>query len=185
VGPGGATPGRGGLLGGLDRVQGVLDRVLLGTGYLAGGLFLGLALFITYDVLARRWGDELRIPTTQVTDELAGYMLVLAATWGFAYTLRTGAHVRIDVLLPHMPPLLRAAMDGLAQVLMAFFACMFAWRTWLLVLDSWDTGIRSSTYLLTPLWIPQAILSVGFSLLAVTAVVMALTIVAEWAKGAR
>lgn len=166
---------------GLDRVQRRLDRVLLATGYLAGLMFLGLAFFITYDVLARKWGHALGIPTTQVTDEIAGYILVLASTWGFAYTLRSDAHVRIDVLLPYMPPPMRAAMDFLALALMAFFACVFAWRTWLLVLDSWETGIRSSTYLLTPLWIPEVILSVGFSLLAVTAVFMALAVVAEWA----
>jgi TRAP-type mannitol/chloroaromatic compound transport system permease small subunit len=62
---------------------------------------------------------------------------------------------------------------------MAVFASMFAWRTWLLVLDSWETGIKSSTYLLTPLWIPQAILSIGFSLLAVTAVLTALAVAVE------
>ena len=174
-----ATRGR--FLSGLDQAQRPLDRVLLVAGYLAAILFLGLAFFVTYDVLARKWGYALGIPTTRVTDEIAGYMLVLASTWGFAYALRKDAHVRIDVLLPHMPPPVRAAMDFLAQVLMAFFACMFAWRTWLLVLDSWETGIRSSTYLLTPLWIPQAILSVGFSLLAVTAVFTAFSIVAEWA----
>lgn len=165
---------------GVDRVWRGLDRVLAATGYLAGLLFLGLAFFISYDVVARKWGDVLGVPTTQVTDEVAGYILVLAATWGFAYTLRTDAHVRIDVLLPYMAPPVRAAMDLLAQVLMAVFACMFAWRTWLLVLDSWETGIRSSTYLLTPLWIPQVILSIGFSLLAVTAVFTALAIVVGW-----
>lgn len=174
-----ATRGR--FLSGLDQAQRPLDRVLLVTGYLAGTLFLGLAFFVTYDVLARKWGHALGIPTTQVTDEIAGYMLVLASTWGFAYTLRMDAHVRIDVLLPYMPPRVRAAMDFLAMALMAFFACVFAWRTWLLVLDSWQTGIRSSTYLLTPLWIPQVILSVGFSLLAIAAVFMGLAIVVEWA----
>lgn len=166
---------------GVDIVQRGLDRVLVATGYLAGFLFLGLAFFVTYDVLARKWGDELGIPTTKVTDEVAGYLLVLAATWGFAYTLRAGAHVRIDVLLPHMALSVRAVMDFLAHVLMALFACMFAWRTWLLVLDSWETGIRSSTYLLTPLWIPQVIMSLGFSLLAITAVFTAFAILVKWA----
>jgi TRAP-type mannitol/chloroaromatic compound transport system permease small subunit len=162
----------------LARAERALDRVLLGTGYLAGMLFMALAFFITYDVIARKWGDVLAIPTTQVTDEIAGYILVLASTWGFAYTLRADAHVRIDVLLPHMSPRLRVAMDVVAQALMAVFACMFAWRCWILVVDSWETGIRSSTYLLTPLWIPQVILAIGFSLLAVTAVAMAAVIVA-------
>jgi len=158
----------------------LLDRVFLVTGYLSGTLFFGLAFFITYDVLARKWGTALGIPTTQVTDEIAGYMLVLASTWGFAYTLKSDAHVRIDVLLPHLPAPLRAAMDALALAIMAVFAGMVAWRSWILVQDSWETGIRSSTYLLTPLWIPQAILVVGFALLAVAAAVMLLTLAASW-----
>lgn len=155
----------------LDGTRRALDRVVLWTGYLAGALFFGLAFFVTYDVLARTWGGVVGLPTTRVTDEISGYILVLAATWGLAYTLRTDAHVRIDVLLPYMPPRLRALADALAMVVMALFGSLFAWRIWILVEDSWETGIRSSTYLLMPLWVPQVILGVGFSLLALTAIV--------------
>ena len=147
-----------------------LDRVALWTGYVAGALFFALAFFITYDVLARKWGDTLGVPTSRITDELSGYILVLAATWGLAYTLRADAHVRIDVLLPYMPPGLRRLADLVAQLGMAAFAALFAWRIWILIEDSWQTGIRSSTYLLMPLWIPQVILGVGFGLLAVTSI---------------
>jgi TRAP-type mannitol/chloroaromatic compound transport system permease small subunit len=162
------------VLGHVRACQRVLDRVGLWTGYFAGGLFFVLAFFITYDVLARKWGEAVGLPTTRVTDELSGYLLVLAATWGLAYTLRAGAHVRIDVLLPYMPPRVRAMADLLAQVVMAWFAALFAWRIWILVEDSWETGIRSSTYLLMPLWIPQVILLVGFGLLALVAIAAAL-----------
>jgi len=155
----------------VEAARGWLDRVFLWTGYLAGALFFGLAFFVTYDVLARKWGSLVGLPTTRVTDEISGYILVLAATWGLAYTLRTDAHVRIDVLLPHMPPRLRALADRLAWLVMAAFAALVAWRIWILVEDSWQTGIRSSTYLLMPLWVPQVILGVGFSLLAVAAIV--------------
>jgi TRAP-type C4-dicarboxylate transport system permease small subunit len=157
-------------------VQAAVDRVLLASGYLAGAIFFALAIFIGYDVVARKWGVALGIPTTQVTDEISSYMLVLASTWGFAYTLWTDAHVRIDLLLPYFPPRVRAAADLLAYAAMAALACLFAWRCWLLVFDSWDTGITSSTYLLTPLWIPQFILAGGFSLLAFTGVLMAAAI---------
>lgn len=153
-----------------EAARGWLDRFFLWTGYLAGALFFGLAFFVTYDVLARKWGSAVGLPTTRVTDEISGYILVLAATWGFAYTLRTDAHVRIDVLLPRMPPWLRALADRLASLVMAGFAVLFAWRIWILVEDSWETGIRSSTYLLMPLWVPQVILGVGFSLLALAAI---------------
>jgi len=155
----------------VEAARGWLDRVFLWTGYLAGALFFGLAFFVTYDVLARKWGSLVGLPTTRVTDEISGYILVLAATWGLAYTLRTDAHVRIDVLLPHMPPRLRALADRLAWLVMAAFAALVAWRIWILVEDSWQTGIRSPTYLLMPLWVPQVILGVGFSLLAVAAIV--------------
>jgi TRAP-type mannitol/chloroaromatic compound transport system permease small subunit len=164
----------------IQSVWRVLDLLFTGTGYLAGALYLVLAFFVTYDVLARKWGSYLGLPTTRVTDEISGYMLALAATWGFAYALRTDAHVRVDVLFPYMGRRLRATMDSLALLLMAAFAFVISWKIWALVLDSLETGMRSSTYLLTPLYIPQGILGVGFSLLALAAVFMALASLAGW-----
>ena len=157
----------------LDRLQTIkraVDWLFLVTGYFAGILFAILAFFITYDVLARKWGYVLGIPTTRVTDEISGYIMALAVTWGFAYTLSTKGHVRIDVLLPYFSERVRRVMDFLAMGTTGFLACLFAWKVWVLVIDSWETGMRSSTYLLTPLWIPQGILGVGFTLLAVAAV---------------
>lgn len=164
----------------LQAIRRMLDGLFTATGYLSGGVFLGLAFFVTYDVLARKWGSLVGLPTTRVTDEISGYMLALAATWGFAYTLMTGAHVRIDVLLPYMPRPVRAMMDFMGLVLLGLFALIIAWKIWALVLDSLETGIRSSTYLLTPLYIPQGILAVGFSLLVLASMVMACTTIAEW-----
>lgn len=158
------------LLASIQHVKRVMDTLFLWTGYMSGLLFTILAFFITYDVIARKWGHVLGIPTTRVTDEISGYIMALAVTWGFAYTLRTEGHVRIDVLLPYLPPRIRRVTDFIAMWSTGFLACLFAWKVWLLVLDSWQTGVRSSTYLLTPLWIPQGILGVGFSFLAVAAV---------------
>jgi TRAP-type C4-dicarboxylate transport system permease small subunit len=157
-----------------------VDLVFIWPGYLAGALYILLAFFVTYDVLARKWGSSVGLPTTRVTDEISGYMLALAATWGFAFTLRTGGHVRVDVLFPYMPRRLRTAVDFIAQVLMAAFASIIAWKIWSLVADSMQSDMRSSTYLLTPLYIPQGILGIGFSLLALAATVTALSILAGW-----
>jgi TRAP-type C4-dicarboxylate transport system permease small subunit len=167
----------------LQRIQAYrqrLDRFLIQTAYLSGAFFALIAFFITYDVLARKWGYLLGLPTTRVTDEISGYVLVLASTWGMAYTLRTGSHVRIDVLLPLMRPKWRLLMDVVANVLMGFFALVVSWKSWYLVVDSIDTGITSSTYLLTPLYIPQTILALGFSLLTLTAFAMAVFQLMEW-----
>jgi TRAP-type mannitol/chloroaromatic compound transport system permease small subunit len=165
---------------GIPTVVRVLDLLFIGTGYIAGVLYGVLAFFVTYDVLARKWGSYLGLPTTRVTDEISGYMLALAATWGFAYALRTDAHVRVDVMFPYMGRRLKAAMDFIALILMALFATIIAWKIWALVLDSMESGMKSSTYLLTPLYIPQGILGVGFSLLALAAVFMALALLLGW-----
>ena len=157
-----------------------LDRLFAWPAYLAGALYVTLAFFVTYDVLARKWGSIVGLPTTRVTDEISGYMLALAATWGFAYTLRTDAHVRVDVLFPYMARRVRAAVDFLALVLMALFASVISWKIWTLVADSLEADIRSSTYMLTPLYIPQGILGVGFSLLALAALVSAVATLVGW-----
>jgi TRAP-type mannitol/chloroaromatic compound transport system permease small subunit len=157
-----------------------LDRFFAWPAYLAGALYVILAFFVTYDVLARKWGSFVGLPTTRVTDEISGYMLALAATWGFAYTLRSDAHVRVDVLFPYMGRRVRAAVDFIALVFMAVFASIISWKIWTLVADSLESDIRSSTYMLTPLYIPQGILGVGFSLLALAAIVMAVATLAGW-----
>jgi TRAP-type mannitol/chloroaromatic compound transport system permease small subunit len=157
-----------------------VDRVFIWPGYLAGALYVVLAFFVTYDVLARKWGSAVGLPTTRVTDEISGYMLAVAATWGFSFALRTGAHVRIDVMFPYLARRVKTAVDVLAQLLMAVFAAIVAWKIWSLVADSLQSDMRSSTYLLTPLYIPQGILGVGFSLLALAAVFTAVAILAGW-----
>ena len=143
-------------------------------------MYIVLAFFVTYDVLARKWGVHFGLPTTQVTDEISGYMLALAATWGLAYALRCGSHVRIDVIFPYLGPRLRIVVDFMAFLLMTLFAAIVSWKIWALVADSWQSSLRSSTYLLTPLYVPQLILGVGFTLLALSALCMAVAIVAGW-----
>jgi TRAP-type mannitol/chloroaromatic compound transport system permease small subunit len=165
---------------GLGTLGRLLDHVFTASGYLSGLLFLALAVFVTYDVIARKWGAYLHLPTTRVTDEISGYILALAATWGLAYTLRTDAHVRIDVLLPYLPRRYRAVADFFAVVLMGCFAGLLSWKIWALVLDSFESGIRSSTYLLTPQWIPESIVGLGFSLLTLASAAMAISMVVEW-----
>jgi TRAP-type mannitol/chloroaromatic compound transport system permease small subunit len=173
-------PGRYTPMTGLGTLGRMLDGVFAASGYLSGLLFLVLAVFVTYDVIARKWGVYLHLPTTRVTDEISGYILALAATWGLAYTLRTDAHVRIDVLLPYLPRRYRAVADFLAVALMGCFAGLVSWKIWALVLDSFESGIRSSTYMLTPQWIPEGIVAIGFSLLTLASAAMAVSMVAEW-----
>lgn len=160
----------------IQTTRRVTDRLLTGMGLTCGAMFLALAFFVTVDVLGRKSG----LFGTRVTDEIGGYFLALAGSWGLAYALRMDAHVRIDVLLPHMPRRLRAFMDFLAMALMALFAFLISAKLWQMVLQSIEYKSTSNSYLLTPLWIPQMLLALGFSALAFTAV---FTLVLAWTEG--
>ena len=172
----------------INRMDGGLDYVYRILGYICGTLLLLLGLFITYQVIARKLGG----PMAPGMDQLSGYVLAFAGTWAFSYSLRTGSHVRIDVLLPlfsRIHPYLRSAADWLALASVGFFGAITAWKTWEEVLESYcisndpATGAciqaLTNTYPLTPLWIPQTVVAIGFSMLAFTSFQWMLSMIAR------
>jgi TRAP-type C4-dicarboxylate transport system permease small subunit len=165
AGPGGAP----------RRLLGLLDRVATGMAYLAGALLLLASFYITVDVVGRRFFGV----SSKVTDEFGGYALALGGVWALAFALTTGAHVRIDVLLPHLPDRLQSVLNYAALVAMALFAAVIAFYTGKLALESFTTDARAMSFLRTPLFVPQGCLALGFSLLAVQAAVILAVGVAE------
>ena len=151
------------------------DRLYFILGYICGLELLLLAFFITYQVVAQKL-DWVRAPGT---DAMSGYVLAMAATWALAYSLRSDAHVRIDVLLPYMSPRIRAIADWLALFAVAFFGYVAAWEMWESVIHDYQRGVVTNDYPLTPLFIPKAVVSVGFTLLVITAAQMMLSMIAE------
>jgi len=163
------------LLNGMRTLTRILDRTYLGMGYMCGMMFLLLALFITYQVIARKVGWVM----APGMDLMSGYTLAMATTWAFSYALRTGSHVRIDVLLPFMSPKVRWLADWVALGSIVFFIGVTSWKTWVMVLKSYDIGAVTNTYPLVPLFIPQTFVAIGFSMLALTAIHMMTDMVAK------
>jgi TRAP-type C4-dicarboxylate transport system permease small subunit len=153
----------------LDLIE-TLARVMA---WLSGLTFLLLAFYITIDTLGRSFGG----PYSGFTDDISAFALAAAGTWGSAYTLQVGAHVRIDLLLPHLPRPLRACLDQLAIALAGVFAALLASYAWELVAGSYSLGARSISVLQAPLVIPQGLLAFGLTMLAVQAAALLL---ARW-----
>ena len=151
------------------------DRLYFILGYICGLELLLLAFFITYQVVAQKL-DWVRAPGT---DAMSGYVLAMAATWALAYSLRSDAHVRIDVLLPYMSSRIRAIADWLALFAVAFFGYITAWKMWESVINDYQRGVVTNDYPLTPLFIPKAVVSIGFTLLVITAAQMMLSMIFE------
>jgi TRAP-type mannitol/chloroaromatic compound transport system permease small subunit len=152
-----------------------LDKLYFALGYVCGVELLLLGFFITYQVVARKL-DWVQAPGTDV---MSGYVLAMAATWAFSYSLRSGAHVRIDVLLPYMGTKTRAVADWLAMAAVLFLGWVTMWKMWENVINNYERGVVTNDYPLTPLFIPKIVVSLGFTLLCLTALQLMYAMVAE------
>ena len=163
------------LLYGIRAVTRVTDKIYFLMAWVCGLELLLLGFFITYQVIARK----LLWVMAPATDVMSGYVLAMAATWAFSYSLRSGSHVRIDVLLPYMSKNIRAIADFVAVFAVAFFAYITALKMWGNVVDNYQRGVVTNDYPLTPLFIPKIVVALGFTLLVITAVQMMLSLITE------
>jgi TRAP-type C4-dicarboxylate transport system permease small subunit len=128
-------------------------------------MFILTSFYITLDILGRKFLSV----STALTDELGGYALAFGSMWPLAWTLRTGGHVRIDILLPYLPGTLCILLDYLAMAVMLSFAGFLSTYSWHLTIDSFLLNARAPSFLGTPLWVPQGFLTLGLTMLAIEA----------------
>lgn len=149
-------------------VRRLVARLALLMGHLAGWGFILCAAFITFDVLARRFFGF----SSQSTTEVTGYALAFGISWALAHTLAARAHVRIDVLVNHLPAAVRYPMHLLSLTALAVFVGFVAWGAYGLVDESLLFGATDISLLRTPLWIPQGLWAFGIVVFLVLIVAM-------------
>lgn len=136
----------------------ILDLLYRASGGLAALCLAMIALTIIAQVIGRIIG------VTIDSTESGGFFLAGTTFLGMAYTLKTGGHVRVSLLVAR----LRGRAAWLAEVwicLFGSFACLFAsWETWGMVQDSIRFGDLSPGLLAIPFWIPQAVMLSGLGL---------------------
>ena len=136
----------------------------------AGGVMIMLiAVTVVVDVVSR----NITGGTVLNSFELSAYLFAIAITFGMSYTALSGAHIRVDVLLPNLPAPIRQGLDFAAFVSTAGLALTFAWCSMELALGSLDRDVRSSSAAAIPLGIPQLIWAAGFVNFALTACLLA------------
>jgi TRAP-type C4-dicarboxylate transport system permease small subunit len=133
--------------------------------YASGAVCLLASVYITLDVIGRRFLGV----SSGVTDEIGGYALAIGGMWALGHALRSGAHVRIDVLLPHLPDRLQTLLHYAALGLMAYFAALLAYYCGRLAIESYRESARAMSILQTPLAVPQGLMAAGVGVLALQA----------------
>ena len=139
-----------------------LDRLYRGCGILAAMFIVGIALAILAEITGRMAGVLIPAAT-----EFAGYCLASAVFLGLAYTLTSGQHIRVSIVLQRAPEWARRWLEiwclGMGTLLSIYFAwhfCAFAYETFVF-------GDLGQGLIKTPLWIPQIGIALGLMVLAI------------------
>ncbi len=148
----------------LQSVWQVMDRVYLMCGYLAAAALAGIFVITMVQIASRLIGFNFRGATAY-----AGYLMAASAFLAFAHTFNHGSQIRIE-LFQSMAGRYRVVLDYFAFAASAFVACWLSYYCWQTVYWSYSFGDLSQELDATPLWIPQASMAFGMTLLAVAVV---------------
>jgi TRAP-type C4-dicarboxylate transport system permease small subunit len=120
-----------------------------------------LALILITEVLATSFASWSQPWAVEYAIFLQCFVLFCGAGW----TLRQGGHIRVGILLQALPAGAARLLDLLGTVFaigMVGFACQALWQQ---LLRTYDFGSTSFYPMGTPIWIPQALLTLGVTLL--------------------
>ena len=130
----------------LKMIQG-LRAINKGVALVVGFGLLLCAAFVLTDIIMRQIGSSLG-----GTEEIAGYAMALATSWGMSYTLLELGHVRIDLLRSRAGSFNRALFDVFSMIVTSAVIITIAIKAWPVVERSLVNGSRANTPLETPLF---------------------------------
>lgn len=113
--------------------------------------------------------------STLISDEISGYLLVLVTYMGLSYTMKEGGHIQVTIITDHLPPRILRPLKVGWYLLGMGYSSLLAYRTWCMTYQSYSNGTNASTILGTPLFLPQAFMALGLSLLTIQMVMEAIT----------
>ena len=153
-------------MGALLRTGRVLSRLIVGladgSGAVAALTVLAMCLLITVAVFVRY---VFGIPVVWVP-EIVGYLMVALIFLSLGDAMLAGSHIRIDLFVSRIPKRFRDMLELFTLTLSTGVTGFFTWHGVKTMLRSYEYG-RSDAFgaLNTPLYIPQAALPIGLSIL--------------------
>lgn len=132
------------------------ERFYLASGYLAGLCIVLIMLIILAQIVGRMLGFI--IPSAE---DFSGYCLAAATFFGLAYTFRSGGHIRVTLLVHHLPPAVSKILELVVLLLALLLTTFMTYYTFHLVWESYIFEEVSYGYIPIPIWIPQVPLGLG------------------------
>jgi len=104
------------------------------------------------------------------TDELVSFWLVAIVALGAADVLRRNGHIGIDLVTSHLPARLKDWVEILGLSSVIVLSAVLTVSGVEMVNFSWSVDLVSDGYLELPMWIPQSLIPIGFTLMGCAAI---------------
>src|SRR5688572_21967680 len=92
-----------------------------------------MTTLVVVQIGARLIGSQ--VPSAAVSARLS---MAASAFLGLAFALRTGAHIRVGLLIERLPPGARRVFEIACLLVAAAVSGWFAWATGVMAFDSWS-----------------------------------------------
>jgi len=151
----------------MNRLVSGIERIAYWGGYLSGWLVPIMMMLVVVDVFMRYVMHR----PLMISDELSAYMLVVLSFLGLAYTWREGGHVRIEVLVSRFRGRLYDWVRLIGLIMTFIFMIELDRAAYKMIVYALQINLRSSTWLMFPLFWPQLTVFIGFVLLTLLLVI--------------
>ncbi len=99
--------------------------------------------------------------------EVSGFCMAASTFFGLAYTLKAGAHIRVNLLVGKLSAPNRRRVEIWCCTLGAAALAYVSVNAWLMAYDSFLFGDTSPGLMAVPFWIPQLGMALGASIMTI------------------
>lgn len=132
-----------------EKLLRTLRRLNHGIALMTGVMLMVCAALVLADIVLRQLGSSFG-----GTDEISGYVVAIATSWGMAFTLLELGHVRIDILRRRTRQMGRAVFDLFSMLMLTGTVSLISYKCWPVLERSLANSSRANTPLETSLaWV--------------------------------
>ncbi len=165
----------------MDKILQGIERTAYIVGYGTGYILLGIIALTQIEVVTRY---VLRQPLI-LCDEFGGYSLLAITFLGLAYCAKEKGHIRITFLVERISAKTSGRIRVLTLTLSLIYIGIASKVSWDFLILSSKRGMRSNSWLMTPLQWPQMVIPIGCTLFFLVLLVQLMRTIRDVRAGTR
>ena len=95
-------------------------------------------------------------------DEYSGYLFIAMGFLAMVSALKRDLHITVDIVTKAIPEKSRTWLNICAESISLIIASVLFWLSLTLCYENYQTNMKASTIMETPLWIPQFFIPLGW-----------------------